>query len=74
MAKQNYKTIPQTENGPRVRCLINDTEWLVTWNKNTDKHTLWLCNNGEYEKITTKNSPLELYDIIDKLSGGKSNV
>lgn len=60
------KQLPKTEH-KTVRCTINNNIYLLTWDKIKNKHTLWMVHKNGFEKLTTKNSPLELYDIIDKL-------
>lgn len=60
------KQIPKTEHNT-VRCIINNHVYLLTWDKTKDKHSLWAVYKNGFEKLATKNSPLELYDAIDKL-------
>lgn len=61
------KQIPKSEDGPRVKYTINNNVYLLTWDKIKNKHTLWMIHKNGFEKLTTKNSPLELYNVIDRL-------
>lgn len=65
------KQIPKSEDGPRVKYTINDNVYLLTWDKTKNKHTLWLMRSNDFQKLTTKNSPVELYNFVDKLEYNK---
>lgn len=61
------KQIPKTETGARTRCIMEKHTYLLTSNPTTGKHTLWRIEANGFEKLSTANSPLEIYDKIEKL-------
>ena len=68
MARTSTKvvaTLPKTENGGSTLCrTTSGEEYIVSYNTEKMKATLWKKNSEGLEKISTANSPLDLYDII----------
>lgn len=59
------KKIPESENGPGVRCqTTSGQEYLISQCMAPRRFTLWKKVSGGYEKELTGQSPIELYDKI----------
>ena len=54
------KTLPKSENGPRVLCQ-GKQDYVLSQNLDKKIFTLWLKSEGGYEKIATSNNPMKLY-------------
>lgn len=62
------KTIPSSETGVRVSCFTKPNnsgdKYLITHNPLKEQFTLWKCVKDGFEKISTKNNPLEFDKMI----------
>lgn len=68
-ATKPVKKIPATENGPGVHILTKSRKsYVVSWNKDKHKFTLWHETDAGYEKMATANSPTDLYPLVDMQS------
>ena len=66
--------LPKSEDGHSVTMLVNNNEYLITWNTKAMKFTLWKVSKDkgypQYEKISTvSDSPVKLYEKVEKLEG-----
>ena len=59
------KKLPSSESGAQVRCTTKSgKQYIISQSPSTGKFTLWVIENGEYEKLATAKTPLPLYDKI----------
>ena len=60
------KKIPTSENGAGVQCRTKSgMEYQITQCLEKQRHTLWKVVSEGYEKISTAESPHDLYALID---------
>lgn len=68
MARTSSKvvaSIPKTETGAGVFCkTTSGQEYTISQCLEKEKFTLWKSVDGGFEKISTANSPLNLYENI----------
>lgn len=65
-AAKPIKKIPITENGPGVHITTKSGKvYIVSWNKERHKFTLWHKSESGYEKIAVANAPTDLYSLVD---------
>jgi hypothetical protein len=66
VSSKQLTKLPASENGVGVTCLTSSGEqYYISQNTEKRKFTLWRIIDGNYQKITTSNSPLDLYDKIE---------
>lgn len=54
--------IPKSEDGYSVRYISEfGNEYIISQNTKKEKFTLWKILKNGYEKISTSNSPIDLY-------------
>lgn len=59
------KSIPASEDGQSVRCKTKSGKvYLITQNHGKMRFTLWRVLDDGFEKLTTGNSPYDLYGNI----------
>lgn len=59
---KKIKHLPKTENGHGVRYTLSNGEvYIISYNINTMKFTLWKEQEDGYEKIGTSSDPEVLY-------------
>lgn len=65
--------IPKSEDGHTTTILWNNNKYYITNNTVKKQFTLWKIDDSagynQYEKLNTANSPIKLYEKIDKLEG-----
>lgn len=62
------KTLPKSEDGHGVHYITPTAEHVISQNTTKQQFTLWQIVDGGYEKISTANNPLKLYEKIEKSS------
>ena len=59
------KSIPVSEDGQSVRCKTKSGKaYLITQNRSKMRFTLWRILDDGFEKLTTGNSPYDLYENV----------
>lgn len=65
MAGKIVKKLPASESGAGVRCRTRSgKEYLISQCPEKRKHTLWKVLDGGLEKLSTADSPMDLYKLI----------
>lgn len=60
------KKLPATEYGAGVHCITRSgKEYQISQCPEKNRHTLWKIVDGGYKKISTADSPHDLYALID---------
>lgn len=60
------KKIPESENGPAVKCIAaGGEEYIISQCLSPRRFTLWKHETGGYEKLKTSDTPIELYEAIE---------
>ena len=62
--KKTFKNLPASENGPGVLC-NGKFVYIISQDLKKNKFTLWIQTEDGYEKITTADSPIKLYDKVE---------
>ena len=63
-----HQSLPSSEDGHGVLyTALSGQKYCISQNLTKGKHTLWKCLDNGYQKITSADSPYELYDEINKL-------
>lgn len=61
---KGVKKLPLSENGPGVVC-NGKYVYIISQNLKKNKFTLWIQTEDGYEKITSADSPMKLYDKVE---------
>lgn len=64
MKEKAVKKIPVSEDGAGVIC-NGKFVYIISQNLSKHKFTLWKKVNEEYEKISSADTPIKLYDKIE---------
>lgn len=60
------KKLPASEYGVGVHCTTKSgKEYQISQCPEKNRHTLWKIVDGGYEKVSTADSPHDLYALID---------
>lgn len=62
------KTLPSSEDGHGILYRTQTAEYLISQNTTKQQFTLWKLVDSGYEKLGTANSPIKLYEKIEKRS------
>lgn len=59
------KSVPTSEDGQSVRCKTKSGKfYLITQNRGKKRFTLWRVLDNGFEKLTTGDSPYDLYGDV----------
>lgn len=67
VSTKQLSKLPSSENGTGVTCTtLSGEQYYISQNTEKRKFTLWRIVDGGYQKITTANSPFDLYEKINE--------